>query len=104
MSTVAVFLRQSGLDMQRHVIIRSFPRKVVAFVFTFSMSHGWGTRSHSHAFAFFWLSLQSLTFGLGTFPALAKLLLSLQSLTSMDEALKDAGLGDKEMLIVDVQR
>lgn len=53
MSTVAVFLRQSGLDMQRHVIIRSFPRK---------------------------------------------------SLTSMDEALKDAGLGDKEMLIVDVQR
>jgi len=28
-STVAVFLTSSGLDMHQHVIIRSFPRKVL---------------------------------------------------------------------------
>lgn len=31
-------------------------------------------------------------------------LLLLQSLTSMEETLLDAGLGDKEMLVVDMQR
>ncbi|KAL3148824.1 hypothetical protein ABBQ32_001704 [Trebouxia sp. C0010 RCD-2024] len=52
-SKVAAFLGQSSIDMQQHVIIRSFPRK---------------------------------------------------SLTSMEETLLDAGLGDKEMLVVDMQR